>query len=132
MSALDQMKLLISLAQIDGRVAEPERRYILSLGKANDVAHSELEALLEQRHELIIPTDLSDDQKFEYLFSLVQLMKIDERMFKEEILFCTKIAENLGYGHEVMLDLLLHVKAGVMEKDEFINLREVTQRHLKR
>jgi|SRR5688572_6752116 len=126
MSALTQLKLLISLAQIDGKVAEPERRYILNLGKANEVAKDELEALLEQRHELIVPTDLTDDQKFEYLFSLVQLMKIDERMYKEEILFCTKIAENLGYKNEVMFELLLHVKAGVMEKDEIINLREVT------
>ena len=131
MSALAQIKLLINLAQIDGKVAEPERRYILNLGRANDVKTAELEKLLDQRHDLVVPTDLTNDQKFEYLFSLVQLMKVDERIYKEEILFCTKIAENLGYSHEVMLDLLLHVKAGVMENDEMINLREVSQRHLK-
>jgi uncharacterized tellurite resistance protein B-like protein len=132
MSALTQLKLLISLAQIDGKVAERERNYITNIGKANDVSHDEIETLFDQRHALVIPPDLTDDQKFEYLFSLVQLMKIDERMYKEEMMFCSKIAENLGYENEVMFELLLHVKAGVMEKDEIINLREITQKHLKR
>lgn len=132
MSALAQLKLLISLAQIDGKVAERERDFITRIGKANDLTNDEMEILFDQRHALIIPNDLTDDQKFDYLFSLVRLMKIDERMYKEEMLFCTKIAENLGYENQVMFELLLHVKAGVMEKDEILNLKEVTQRHLKR
>jgi hypothetical protein len=131
MSALNQLKLLISLAQIDGKVAERERNFITAIGKANEVRPDEIEPLFDQRHELIIPGDLTDDQKFDYLFSLVQLMKIDERMYKEEMLFCSKIAANLGYSNDVMFELLLHVKAGVMEKDEIINLKEITQKHLK-
>jgi predicted XRE-type DNA-binding protein len=47
-------------------------------------------------------------------------------------MFCSKIAENLGYENQVMFELLLHVKADVMEKDEIINLKEITQKHLKR
>ena len=132
MSALAQLKLLISLAQIDGKVAERERDFITSIGKSNDIAADQIDTLLEQRHVLVVPTDLTDDQKFEYLFSLVKLMKIDERMYKEEMLFCSKIAENLGYENQVMFELLLHVKVGVMEKDEIINLKEVTQKHLKK
>ncbi len=132
MSALAQLKLLISLAQIDGKVAERERNYITNIGRANGVPLGDITALLDQRHALIIPKDLSDDQKFEYIFSLVQLMKIDERMYKEEMLFCSKIAENLGYENQVMFELLLHVKAGIMEKDEIINLKEITQKHLKK
>ena len=132
MSALAQLKLLISLAQIDGKVAERERNFITSIGKSQDITMEQMETLFDQRHALIVPDDLTDDQRFEYLFSLVKLMKIDERMYKEEMLFCTKIAENLGYENQVMFELLLHVKAGIMEKDEIINLKEITQKHLKR
>ena len=131
MSALTQLKLLISLAQIDGSVGERERKYIATIGMANDIASEEIVPLFDQRHPLIVPGDLTDDQKFDYLFSLVQLMKIDERMYKEEMLFCSKIADNLGYDNQVMFELLLHVKAGVMEKDEIINLKEITQKHLR-
>src|SRR5688572_19010605 len=132
MPAMTQLKLLISLAQIDGKVAERERNYIINIGKAHDLSPDDINPLLDQRHELIVPKDLSDDQKFDYLFSLVQLMKIDERMYKEEMMFCSKIAENLGYQNQVMFELLLHVKPGVMEKDEIINLKEITQKHLRK
>lgn len=132
MSALTQLKLLISLAQIDGKVAERERSYIINIGRANDLSENDIEQLLDQRHQLIIPKELSDDEKFDYIFSLVQLMKIDERMYKEEMLFCSKIADNLGYDNQVMFELLLHVKPDVMEKDEIINLKELTQKYLKK
>lgn len=132
MSALTQLKLLISLAQIDGKVAERERNYITNIGRANDLSENDIEQLLDQRHQLIIPKELSDDEKFDYIFSLVQLMKIDERMYKEEMLFCSKIADNLGYDNQVMFELLLHVKPDVMEKDEIINLKEITQKYLKK
>jgi hypothetical protein len=131
MSALTQIKLLISLAQIDGKVAEREQSYIINVGKSNGLTQGEIVPLFETRHELAIPEDLSDDERFDYLFSLVQLMKIDERMFKEEMMFCTKIAENLGYGSQAIFEFMLHVKPGVMEKDELVNLKEITQKHFK-
>jgi uncharacterized tellurite resistance protein B-like protein len=125
-----QMKLLINLARIDGEVAEKERSYIRTIGIANGLTTDRIEPLFEQRHELIVPTGLSVDQKFEYIFSLVQLMKIDERMYKEEILFCSKIAAKLGYNEEVMFDLMLHVRGAAMEQDEMAALKSLTAKYL--
>ncbi|MFZ5972858.1 MAG: hypothetical protein ACOYXA_14825 [Bacteroidota bacterium] len=131
MPDLSQMKLLINLAQIDGTVAERERNYIINIGRANGIYPDQVEPLFDQRHELIVPNNLTDDQKFEYIFSLVQLMKIDERMYKEEILFCSKIAARLGYDQEVMFDLMLHVRA-VMASNEKEDLKQLTAKFLKR
>jgi len=36
---------------------------------------------------IYIPT-LSDDEKFEYLYNIVQLMKIDSQVYLSEINFC--------------------------------------------
>ena len=124
------MKLLISLAQIDGTVADRERNYIINIGRANNVYPDEVKPLFDKRHDLIVPEDLSDDRKFDYLFSLVQLMKIDERMYKEEIMFCSKIASNLGYDQEVMFELLLNVKAAAMGADEVSRLKTLVQKYL--
>ena len=132
MPALNQMKLLISLAQIDGTVAPRERNYIINIGRANNFYPDQVVPLFDQRHNLIIPQDLTDDQKFDYLFSLVQLMKIDERMYKEEILFCSKIAATLGYDQQVMFELLLHVKANVMTEQEMSELKNLVQKYLMR
>jgi uncharacterized tellurite resistance protein B-like protein len=130
MALLAQMKLLINLARIDGEVAGKERAYIRNIGLANDLDGNEIEKLFDQRHDLIVPDDLSDDQKFEYIFSLVQLMKIDERMYKEEIMFCSKIAARLGYDEQVMFDLMLHVRAAAMGDDEVTALKKLTKKYL--
>lgn len=132
MALLAQMKLLINLARIDGEVAERERAYIRNIGLANDLPVNEIDPLFDQRHELIVPTDLTDDQKFNYIFSLVQLMKIDERMYKEEILFCSKIASRLGYNEEVMFDLMLHVRSAAMAEDEMTALKKLTEKYLQK
>ena len=132
MPALNQMKLLISLAQIDGTVAPRERNYIINIGRANNFYPDQVVPLFDQRHNLIVPEDLNDDQKFDYLFSLVQLMKIDERMYREEIMFCSKIAATLGYDQQVMFELLLHVKAVAMTEEEMVELKKLVQKYLKR
>jgi hypothetical protein len=131
MSVLAQMKLLVNLAQIDGKVADREKFYILNIGRANGIYPDEITPLFDQRHDLIVPEDLDADQKFDVIFSLVQLMKIDERMYKEEILFCSKIAASLGYEQQVMFDLMLHVKGDSMAPDEKEALKVLTMKYLK-
>lgn len=130
MALLAQMKLLINLARIDGEVAERERQYIRNIGLANNLPSEKTETLFDQRHDLIVPDDLTNDQRFEYIFSLVQLMKIDERMYKEEILFCSKIAAKLGYDEQVMFELILHVRSIAMADDEMIALKKLTEKYL--
>ncbi|HEY0655234.1 MAG TPA: TerB family tellurite resistance protein [Chryseosolibacter sp.] len=131
MSALAQMKLLINLAQIDGSVAEREQNYIVNIGRANGIYPDEIRPLFNQTHDNLIPDNLARDEKFKYIFSLVQLMKIDERMYKEEILFCSSVATKLGYAKEAMFELLLHVRPGGMSDAELKHLQSLTEKHLK-
>jgi hypothetical protein len=131
MSVLPQMKLLVSLAQIDGSVADREQNYIINIGRANGIYPDEIKPLFEKKHDLIVPDNLSRDEKFNFIFTLVQLMKIDERMYKEEITYCSTIANKLGYKKEVMFELMLHVKSGLMSDAEKKNLQALTDKHLK-
>lgn len=131
MSAFAQMKLLVNLAQIDGRVGDREKNYIVNIGRANGIYPDEVMPLFEQKHDLIIPANLSRDRKFDYIFSLVQLMKIDERMYREEIIFCSQIATKLGYDQQVMFELMLHVRAAAMSGVEIESLKSVTAKYLK-
>jgi hypothetical protein len=131
MSALAQMKLLISLAQIDGKVADRERNYIVNIGRANGIYPDEVTLLFDQQHDVRVPGNLPPDEKFRYIFSLVQLMKIDERMYKEEIIFCSQIATKLGYEQPVMFELMLHVKTATMTENEMESLKKITAKYLK-
>jgi len=128
--ALDQqLKLLINLAYADGGVGEKEEKYIYNIGAANGVSVDAIKPLLSSSHDVITPTDLTNDQKFNYLFSLVQLMKIDERLYKEEIRYCSRIASNLGYNEAVMFDLMLHVRSA-MQANEMEELKKMTAKYL--
>lgn len=127
--ALDQLKLLVNLARIDGDVAERERKYISNIGLANNISMEDIKPLFEKEHDIIIPADLNPEQKFNYIFSLVQLMKIDERLYKDEIQYCSKVAAKLGYDEPVMFELMLHVRSA-METGEMNILRKLTEKYL--
>ncbi len=127
--ALPQLRLLINLARIDGEVAEKERKYIANIGLANGIPMENITPLFDQNHELIVPAGLSQDERFDYIFSLIQLMKIDERLYKEEIRYCSKVASKLGYDEAVMFELMLHVRE-VMEANELNTLKKLTEKYL--
>jgi uncharacterized tellurite resistance protein B-like protein len=127
--ALEKLKLLVNLARIDGDVAERERKYISNIGVANNVSINDIKPLFEKDHELVVPANLSAEERFSYIFSLVQLMKIDERLYKDEIQYCSKVASKLGYDETVMFELMLHVRSA-MESGEMQILRKLTEKYL--
>ncbi len=127
--ALAQLKLLINLARIDGAVAEKERKYVANIGLANGIPMEDITPMFSQDHELIVPSDLNQDERFDYIFSLIQLMKIDERLYQEEIRYCSKVASKLGYDEAVMFELMLHVRE-VMEANELNALKKLTEKYL--
>lgn len=129
MSTLSQLKLLVNLALIDEEVADREKKYITNIGLANGLSNQDVEYLFSQKHEVIVPDGLSDDNKFDYLFSLVQLMKIDERLYKNEIQYCSQVAAKLGFKQEVMFELMLKVNA-IMQEGEIDNLRQLVSTYL--
>ena len=131
MSRVTQMKMLVNLARIDGVVTDHERNYVINIGRANGIYPDEITPLFEQEHDLNFPRTLTADERFEYLLSLVQLMKIDERMYKDEIVYCSQVATKLGYNQQIMFDLMLYVKSGTMQPKEVDKLKANVQKHLK-
>ncbi|NOS91644.1 MAG: TerB family tellurite resistance protein [Cyclobacteriaceae bacterium] len=131
MALLEQLKLLVNLSRIDGEMAEREKSYITNIGKANGFPESSVATLFYNTHEVIIPDNLTPDQKFNYIYSLVQLMKIDERLYKEEIKFCSSVASRLGYSEQAMFELMLNVK-NTSDESEVKSLKELVAKHLKK
>lgn len=132
MHPLTHMKLLVNLAQVDGKVAEREKNYIFNIGRAHNIPVSEIQTLFEKEHAVIVPEGLLAEEKFNCIYSLVQLMKIDERMYQEEIRFCSAIATRLGYDEEALFELMLNVHhTDIGSEEQIIRLREVVNKHLK-
>ncbi|MGL1887519.1 MAG: TerB family tellurite resistance protein [Reichenbachiella sp.] len=105
MNIKSQLSMLIGLANIDNDFADDERDMIYMVGKANGVQESEIEDLLENPVPLPTLSTMSDDEKFEYLFNVVQLMKIDKEVFLSEVKYCEEVAVKLGFKKAVIAEL---------------------------
>ncbi len=105
MSSTSQLNMLINLANIDNDLTEDERNLIYMVGKANGIAENQIDEMLECPEELPDLSTLNEEEKFEHLFSVVQLMKIDKEIYLSEIKYCEDIAVKLGYQKTVISDL---------------------------
>ncbi|WP_462253812.1 TerB family tellurite resistance protein [Ekhidna sp.] len=105
MSIKAKLSVLVQLANIDGDFAGEERDLIYMIGKANGVGEDEINNMVENPEPLPPISTMSEDDKFEYLFHLVQLMKIDSQVYLSEIKFCEELAEKLGFKRNVISQL---------------------------
>lgn len=105
MSIKSKLSVLVQLANIDGEFAGEEKELIYMIGKANGISQSEIDNMVENPEPLPPLSTMSDDDKFEYLFHLVQLMKIDSQVYLSEIKFCEELAEKLGFKRNVISEL---------------------------
>ena len=103
------MRALIRLALKDQNFADVERNLITKLGVANGLSEAELEALISSEMSRDAPdridivfSALSFDERFEYLYNLVHLMKADKKVFLSEIKFCQEIAAKLHFVPEAV------------------------------
>ena len=105
MSIKAKLSVLVQLANIDGDFAGEERDLIYMIGKANGVSESEINNMVDNPEPLPPLSTMTEDDKFEYLFHLVQLMKIDSQVYLSEIKFCEELAEKIGFKRNVISQL---------------------------
>lgn len=101
----EQLNVLINLAASDRNVGEKEAKVIHMIGKANGISKDEIDSMLKKPQPIGDLSVFSEEQKFENLYHLIQLMKSDGQVFKSEIHFCEEIAEKLGYKKAVVGEL---------------------------
>ncbi len=95
---------MIGLAIVDHDFSDNERHLILSIGKAHRISEREIEELIYKPDKVDLTT-LNDDQKFELLYDLVLLMKVDKEVYYSEINYCQEIATKLGFEKSVVAEL---------------------------
>ena len=97
-----QLSTLIELAKIDGEFDGQEKLHILMLGRANGLSEIEIKDIVKNPVPMPDVKLLTSDDKFDYLFNIIQLMKIDQEVYKSEIHHCEKLATKLGFITKVV------------------------------
>ena len=129
---IDQIKLLIMLARVDGSVDDKEKALIRNIASAHDIQPDAVESLLGEENNDIELESVADSDKTEYLVNMVQLMKIDGHTYNSEIAFCQDVAEKLGFDKSVILELykLIYTNPEVRVPDSMI--RDTVRQFLNR
>jgi len=102
MSIRAQLSTLVQLASADGEFSGDEKQLIYMIGKANNIKEEEIDDLVNNPVPLPSVSTMTDEDKFDYLYNIVQLMKIDSQVYLSEIKYCEDIAEKLGFNKKVI------------------------------
>jgi uncharacterized tellurite resistance protein B-like protein len=108
-----QLKVLATLANADGEISKREIMLMEKIGRAHGMSLDEIHAAIASPEKVKDFSDLSVDEKFELLYDIVQLMKIDNKVFNEEILYCQKIAMKLGFSLEAVMEIYPHINTRI-------------------
>lgn len=127
----EQLKALAQLANSDGDMDERELNLIFRIGEAHGMDREAIQQIIDHPGQLGDLKALDEDDKFEFLYSIIQLMKIDDEIYNEEVLYCQKIAMKLGYGLGAVMEMYPHVHKNIVIRKEKLQLKKKVSAFLK-
>ncbi len=100
------LRMLVRVALSDQNFTAIEKGLIFSIGKAHRVREEEIQSVIDeelsQKGGNLEFQALSFEEKFGYIYDIIQLMKIDNEVYLSEIRYCEQMAEKLGFNKKVV------------------------------
>ncbi|NBW36911.1 MAG: TerB family tellurite resistance protein [Cytophagia bacterium] len=96
------LNILIQLAEADKHFAKAERDMIFKIARERNFPETEVQELIRKPEPIDSLGALSVDQKFEYLYSSIELILVDQNIFESEIIFCKSLAIKLGFKKAII------------------------------
>jgi len=98
--------MLVKLAKADNQFAQVEKDLIIDIAESKKFPKHKLQQLMKHSEPLGSLGALSENQKFEYLCSAINLMKADNKIHQSEVLFCQNLAIKMGFNKKVVKMLI--------------------------
>ncbi len=111
------LNILIQLAEADKHFARAEREMIFRIAKEKNFDEQEVTELIRNPEPIEPIHELTPDQKFEYLFSSIELIFADHNVFESEVIFSKNIAVKLGFKKAIIDHFVQHY--GSRSREEF-------------
>src|SRR5687768_11902774 len=112
-----QLNILIQLAEADKHFAKAEREMIFKIAKDRNFPEESVHNLIRNPEPIDTLGALSNDQKFDYLMTTIELVFADHNVFESEIIFSKNIAIKLGFRKGV-IDFVIE-NYGKKTREEF-------------
>ncbi|MFY0608574.1 MAG: TerB family tellurite resistance protein [Cyclobacteriaceae bacterium] len=114
----------------DNFLAEEESKLIHSIGERKGMTKEEIELVIDNPKPIPNLKDIPPDEKFGYLYDVIQLMKVDRKVHQSEIQFCEKLALAFGYKPGVVADLSAYIYSDPSIATKRSYLRSIADQHL--
>ncbi|MCV9388259.1 tellurite resistance TerB family protein [Reichenbachiella ulvae] len=113
-----QITALVNMAKSDDNMDDRELALIYRIGDAHKISRDEIQEIIAHPGKIGSVDELDPDEKFEFLYSIIQLMKIDDEIFNEEVEYCNMIADKLGYSYGAVMEMYPQVHKNLVIKSE--------------
>lgn len=125
------IRALLHLAQADGNVSGSELALVYKIAIEKNLPMFEVEQLIrnppQEQEEL---NELSKDERFEYIYTIILMMKMDAKLDPREEALCSSYAQSLGYKQEVIPELLGLINSDQQLSDDKNVLKKAAQEFL--
>jgi uncharacterized tellurite resistance protein B-like protein len=125
------IRALLHMAQSDGNVSGSELVLVYKIAMEKNLPMFEVEQLIRnppnEQEEL---NDLNDDQRFEFIYNMILMMKMDAKLDDREAELCNSYAASLGYRQEVITELMEMINSDHELSDNKQALKKEAQKFL--
>ena len=129
----NHLRALVQLALSDKHFDIEEKKWIYNIGKAHKIPEVDINLLVQEelskKHfEPLTFSALSFDEKFEFLYNIIQLMKVDRKVYLAEIKYCEDISIRLGFKEEVVGKLSKFIYGNPAITSDIEELKKIAKR----
>lgn len=87
---------LVQLAKADGKISRSESGLLIKIGERNGISAEEVFEMVDASDDFFYAKPETDEQRFNQLHDLVEMMGIDGEVSEKELTYTTSIAEKMG------------------------------------
>ena len=111
----NHVKNLVSLSSVDGKIDESEKEILIRIGTKKGLNRDEIQKIIDNPGNANFSPASSDDERFEQIYDLVELMLADGIAEDNELHFCVEMAERLGFRKTVVTVLIRKITLSLLE-----------------
>jgi uncharacterized tellurite resistance protein B-like protein len=122
---------LIQISKADGTISNDEYEVLHKEGKLFGLTDPEIDELIKSEKDNNYNPPYSLNEKFDHLFSIVEMVLVDEEVTEREMKMLRRFSHEAGFDDNIIEDLLKLMLEGVAKgTDEEILLKEFRKKFL--
>lgn len=111
----NHIKNLVSLSSADGNIDESEKEILIRIGTKKGLNRNEIQKIIDNPGNVDYLPATTDEERFEQIYDLVELMLADGVAEDNELHFCVDMAEKLGFRKAVVSVLIRKITLSLLE-----------------